>query len=67
MAVCYEYEMNSVVQQDLERNLLRAFCLPKELGKRLEVEWHTTEWEMLKFRSVRYRGSYSSVRGAQCH
>jgi len=59
--------MNSGVQQDLERNHRRAFCLPKKQGKSLEVQWHATGEEVLKFRAVRYRGSYNSVRGAQCH
>jgi hypothetical protein len=67
MACCYEYEMNSGVQQDLECNLLRAFCLPEELGESLELEWHATDRESLKFSVVRYRGSYSSVCVAQCH
>ena len=28
------------------------------------MEWHATDREMWKFSAVRYRGSYSSVRGA---
>jgi hypothetical protein len=67
MAGWYEYEMNSGVQPDFERNHRRAFCLTKKRGKSVEVEWHATEREMLKFRAVRYRGSYSSVRMAHCH
>ena len=67
MADCYENEMNNDVQQDLELNLLRAFCLQKELGKSLEVKCHATEREMLKLGAVRYRVWYSSVCGALCH
>jgi len=67
MAGCYEYEMNSCIQQYLEVNHRKALCLPKKQGRGLEVEWHATEREMWKFGAVRYRGSCSSVRGAQCH
>jgi hypothetical protein len=67
MACCYENEMNSDVQQDIERNLLRAVCLEKELGKNLELKWQATEREIFEFSAARYRGSYSSVRGALCH
>jgi hypothetical protein len=67
MAGYDEYKMNGGVQQILERKMLRAFGLPKKLGKSLEVEWHPTDLEILKFSVVRYRGSYSSVCGAQCH
>ena len=67
VAGCYDYEINSGIQQDVERNQRRDFCLQKKQGRGLEVEWHATGGEVLKFGDVRYRGSYSSVRGAQCH
>jgi hypothetical protein len=57
MAGCYVYEMNRGVQNELELNLLRAFCLQKELGRSLELKWHATEREVLKFSGVPYRGS----------
>jgi hypothetical protein len=47
MAGWYEYEMNSGVQPDLERNHRRDVCLPQKQGKSLEVVWHATEREML--------------------
>jgi len=64
MSDCYENEMNNDVQQDLELNLLRAICLQKELGKRLELKCQATEREMLKLGAVRYRVCYSIVRGS---
>jgi hypothetical protein len=67
MTDCYEYEMNNDVQQELELNLLRAFCLQKELGKILELKEEATEREMLKLGAVRYRVCCSSVCGALCY
>ena len=63
---CYEYEMNSGVQEELELNLLTTFCLQKKLSKSVELKWHATEREMLKFSAVQYRVPYSSVSGALC-
>jgi hypothetical protein len=37
-AGCYEYEMNNGVQEGLELNLLRAFCLQKKLSKCLDLK-----------------------------
>jgi len=39
-AGCYEYEMNSGVQEDLELNLQRAFCLQKKLSKVFKLKCH---------------------------
>ena len=63
MSGCYEYKMKSGVQKDLELKLLRAFCLPKELVKRLVLKWHSTERDMLNLSAVPYKGSYRSGYG----
>ena len=70
MADCYDYEMNSGVQESVKLNLqtfrVQSLLSSEEAKQESRPEMTRTEREMLKFSAVRYGGSYSSVCVALC-